>query len=166
MASGMSALSSLMESGSSLRDAVAATFQSCRSVIFTGNGYSVEWPVEAKKRGLPNLNTTPLAIDAFTGANSQEALAYMQVLSKEESSALAEVMYENYITTLSIEVETMIKMVQTGFVPALAKDLAVYGSAAALAGERNNLYQKVQTEVDKLKKIFANMSGTLRQEAA
>ena len=24
-----------------------------------GNGYSAEWPVEASKRGLPNLNTTP-----------------------------------------------------------------------------------------------------------
>ena len=28
-------------------------------MIFTGNGYSAEWPVEASKRGLPNLNTTP-----------------------------------------------------------------------------------------------------------
>ena len=31
-------------------------------MIFTGNGYSAEWPVEANKRGLPNLNTTPKAV--------------------------------------------------------------------------------------------------------
>ena len=31
-------------------------------MIFTGNGYSAEWPVEAQKRGLPNLNTTPKAV--------------------------------------------------------------------------------------------------------
>ena len=33
-----------------------------KHVIFTGNGYSAEWPVEAAKRGLPNLNTTPKAV--------------------------------------------------------------------------------------------------------
>merc|ERR1712172_375307 len=93
-----------IEKGASLRDAVAQTFKECRPVIFTGNGYSAEWPIEAKKRGLPNLNTTPLAIDAFTEPKNQEALASMKVLSKDESSALAEIMYENYVSTLSIEV--------------------------------------------------------------
>lgn len=37
-------------------------FKENKHVIFTGNGYSAEWPVEASKRGLPNLNTTPKAI--------------------------------------------------------------------------------------------------------
>ena len=38
-------------------------------MIFTGNGYSAEWPVEASKRGLPNLNTTPkLAFFMVEGA--------------------------------------------------------------------------------------------------
>merc|ERR1712224_285917 len=110
-AAGAAFLSQKMESGSSLRDAVAATFQSCRSVIFTGNGYSTEWPIEANKRGLPNLNTTPLAIDRFTDTKNQEALSSMKVLSYEESAALAETMYGNYITTLPIEVDTVLQMV-------------------------------------------------------
>ena len=38
--------------------------QENKHVIFTGNGYSAEWPVEANKRGLPNLNTTP-TLDRF-----------------------------------------------------------------------------------------------------
>ena len=37
-------------------------FKENKHVIFTGNGYSAEWPVEANKRGLPNLNTTPKAV--------------------------------------------------------------------------------------------------------
>ena len=36
--------------------------QENKHVIFTGNAYSAEWPVEAAKRGLPNLNTTPKAV--------------------------------------------------------------------------------------------------------
>ena len=40
------------------------SFEENKHVIFTGNGYSAEWPVEANKRGLPNLNTTP-TLDRF-----------------------------------------------------------------------------------------------------
>jgi len=165
-AAGAAFLSQKIESGSSLRDAVAATFESCRSVIFTGNGYSAEWPIEAKKRGLPNLNTTPLAIDAFTQAKSQEALSSMKVLSKEESSALAETMYENYITTLSIEVETMLSMVSTGFMPAFAKDLAAYKDAPELAGDRSKLYTSVKAAAEQLKSLSGSAPNGLKEEAA
>merc|ERR1719310_2002663 len=150
----------------SLRDAVAATFRSCRNVIFTGNGYSTEWPVEAQKRGLPNLNTTPLAIDSFTDKKNQEALSSMKVLSYEESAALAETMYENYITTLSIEVDTLLQMVSTGFLPAFAKDLATYKDAPGLAGERSKLYATVKAEAEKLKEINAAAPHGLKEEAA
>jgi len=165
-ACGAAFVSAQLEKGSSLRDAVASTFKECREVIFTGNGYSAEWPTEAKKRGLPNLHTTPLAIDAFTEPKNQEALASMQVLSKDESSALAETMYENYISTLSIEVETMINMVHTGFTPAFARDLAVYKDVPELAGDRKKLYSQVQVEANKLKTTFEAMAGTLQEEAA
>ena len=52
----------LIEGGMSHRDAVAQMYKENKHVIFTGNGYSAEWPVEAAKRGLPNLNTTPKAV--------------------------------------------------------------------------------------------------------
>merc|ERR1712151_1419995 len=165
-ACGAAFVSAQLEKGSSLRDAVASTFKQCREVIFTGNGYSAEWPIEAKKRGLPNLHTTPLAIDAFTEPKNQEALASMKVLSKDESSALAETMYENYISTLSIEVATMVDMVQTGFLPAFAKDLALYKEAPELVGDRRTLYTRVQAEADNPKKIFDSMTGSMKEEAA
>jgi len=81
-----------------------------RSVIFTGNGYSAEWPVEAAKRGLPNLNTTPLAVATFNSKKAKEVFNAMGVFADDECDARQEVMYENYNTVLSIEVETMIKM--------------------------------------------------------
>ena len=34
-------------------------------VLFEGDGYSEEWQKEAEKRGLPNVKTTPLALDAL-----------------------------------------------------------------------------------------------------
>merc|ERR1712039_906371 len=65
-------LSSLIEGGKSHRDAVAQMYKDNRNVIFTGNGYSAEWPVEAQKRGLPNLTTTPMAVATFNNAESKK----------------------------------------------------------------------------------------------
>src|SRR3954467_1879545 len=36
-----------------------------KKVLFEGDGYSDDWEKEAKKRGLPNIKTTPLALDAY-----------------------------------------------------------------------------------------------------
>merc|ERR550537_1907129 len=46
MADGMSHLSGLIESGMTPRDAIAQMYKENREIIFTGNGYSDEWPVE------------------------------------------------------------------------------------------------------------------------
>merc|ERR1712019_16287 len=49
VASGCAALSDKIEGGMAPRDAIAATFKENMHVIFNGNGYSDEWPVEAAK---------------------------------------------------------------------------------------------------------------------
>eukprot|EP00931_Biecheleriopsis_adriatica_P082193 TRINITY_DN5560_c0_g1_i1.p1 TRINITY_DN5560_c0_g1~~TRINITY_DN5560_c0_g1_i1.p1 ORF type:complete len:836 (+),score=171.30 TRINITY_DN5560_c0_g1_i1:40-2508(+) len=164
-AAGAAHISSKIESGISLRDAVAATFHECRSVIFTGNGYSAEWPVEAARRGLPNLNTTPLAIRGYRSKKSQMALSAMRIFDAEEFEALAETMYENYNTTLTVEVETMLAMVSKDICPALAKDLATYKNAPYLAGERRSLYPQVAAQADKLKKAMESMPEGLDAHA-
>jgi len=165
-ASGCAHISELIEGGKSLRDAVGETFKSSRDVVFTGNGYSAEWPIEAAKRGLPNLNTTPLAIAQLATDANKKILSDMKVFSNQETEALSECMYENYITTLSTEVETMLQMVETGFIPAYARDLANYAGAPQLAGERPALYMSVKTESDSLAKLFSELPDGLAAEAA
>merc|ERR1719229_993539 len=90
----MARLSGLIEKGTSHRDAVAQMFKESRHVIFTGNGYSAEWPVEAKKRGLPNLHNTPLAIATFNSPKAKQLFKDMGILSEVECDARVEVMYE------------------------------------------------------------------------
>merc|ERR1712050_504596 len=124
-----------VEGGKSHRDAVAQLYKENRSVIFKGNGYSAEWPVEARKRGLPNLNTTPLAVATFNSNKAKTVFKQMGVFSAEECDARQEVMYENYNTCMNIEASTLVKMVETGILPACAQDLAKYSSAESLAGD-------------------------------
>merc|ERR1711988_1382973 len=164
-AAGAAYIADKLEKGTSLRDAVAATFKECRPVIFTGNGYSDEWPVEAQKRGLPNLRTTPEAIAAFKQARCKKALTSMKIFSDDECDAFAETMYENYVSQLSIEAQTMQDMISSGFTPAMAKDLALYKDAPELAGDRKDLYSAVLAENKKLQALMAKMPHGLAEEA-
>merc|ERR1712039_204155 len=165
MASGMAELSGLIEGGMSHRDAVAKLFKDNRHVIFTGNGYSSEWPVEAKKRGLPNLNTTPLAVATFNSPQAKKLFASMGIFTAEECDAKAEVMLESYNTTLGVEVCTLIDMIETGILPACAKDMAKYASVPKLVGEREATYMGIKTETDKLKALFEKKPHELKAEA-
>merc|ERR1719188_2047162 len=135
------------------RDAVAKMFKENRHVIFTGNGYSAEWPVEAAKRGLPNLNTTPLAVATFNSEKAKKLFAEMGIFSAEECDARAEVMFENYNTTLSVEASTLVDMIETGIVPACARDMAKFTAMPKLAGEREATYVSIKAETDKLKEL-------------
>merc|ERR1719388_460214 len=85
MAAGMSALSEKIEGGMSARDAVADLYKTNRAVIFTGNGYSAEWPEEAAKRGLPNLNTTPKAIKQWASDKNVKLFETLGVFTEEET---------------------------------------------------------------------------------
>mmetsp|Transcript_50348 Transcript_50348/g.90416 ORF Transcript_50348/g.90416 Transcript_50348/m.90416 type:complete len:762 (+) Transcript_50348:58-2343(+) len=165
-AAGAAHISQYLESGMPLRDAVATTFHECRQVIFTGNGYSAEWPIEAAQRGLPNLNTTPLAIQAFQGDKCKQVLIAMGVFDPDECEAFAESMYENYNSTLHVEVETMLSMISTAFAPAFAKDLATYKDAPQLAGERSSLYPQVLAEAAKLEQLIKSVPQDMAAEAS
>jgi len=165
MAAGMSALSKKIEDGMSARDAVAEMYKTNRSVIFTGNGYSAEWPEEAAKRGLSNLNTTPKALKQWASDKNVKLFEALGVYSAEETKARTEVMYEAYNTTLSVEAATMIDMVKTGFVPAFAQDLALFKDAPELAGDRKKLYVSVKAEADKLEKMLKEVPHDMVAEA-
>merc|ERR1711972_1182372 len=134
--------------------AVAKMFRENRHVIFTGNGYSPQWPIEAARRGLPNLSTTPLAVETFNSAKAKVLFLEMGVFSSEECDARVEVMLENYVTTLSVEVHTMISMVEIGILPACSKDLATYAAMPGLCGDRQATYAAIKAEAEKLKALF------------
>jgi glutamine synthetase len=59
----------LMEKGEKKEIAILHTIReyivSSEKILFEGDGYSEEWEKEAERRGLPNVKTTPLALDAM-----------------------------------------------------------------------------------------------------
>src|SRR6476659_7403054 len=60
-------------------------------VLFEGNNYSDEWEKEAKTRGLPNVKTTPLALDALVTERAKHLFESNAVLSHVELEARHEI---------------------------------------------------------------------------
>eukprot|EP00438_Fugacium_kawagutii_P015905 Skav211054 [mRNA] locus=scaffold5518:798:6705:+ [translate_table: standard] len=136
----MEHMAGLIEGGMSHRDAVAQAwvFKENKHVIFTGNGYSAEWPIEANKRGLPNLNTTPKAI-------ATKLLESLKIYTEEETEAPK---LRNFSPKSS------------------EQDLEKYKGFDKLAGSRKTVYEGILDHLEKLKTSFASKPhSSLAEEA-
>lgn len=167
MAAGMGKLAGMIEGGMSHRDAVAAMYKENKHVIFTGNGYSDEWKQDAAKRGLPNLNTTPKALATWNSDKNSKLFETLKIYTPEETAARQEVMYENYISCLSTEAETMVDMTETGILPACARDLQKSSTAnQKYTVPRKVAYEAIVDELEKLKSCLESKPhGDLVKEA-
>jgi len=74
-----------------------------KKVLFEGDGYSDEWEKEAEKRGLPNVKTTPLALDALITKKAKNLFEKHKILSHSELEARYEIELEKYIKYVQIE---------------------------------------------------------------
>jgi glutamine synthetase len=94
-------------------------------IRFEGDGYSQEWQQEAERRGLPNLRKTPEAIEWLSSPSNHRFLVKHGVFSAEEVLARAHVRTERYLKDIDIEYQSLVKIVDTGVVPAAAEYLGV-----------------------------------------
>ncbi|MBA2248749.1 MAG: glutamine synthetase III, partial [Chitinophagaceae bacterium] len=78
-----------------------------KSVLFEGDGYSDDWEKEAAKRKLPNVKTTPLALDAFVTAKSKKLFLNNKIYTHSELEARHEILLENYVKKVQIEARVM-----------------------------------------------------------
>ena len=90
-------------------------------VLFEGDGYSDEWHQEAEKRGLPNIPTTPLALDAMVTEKAKHLFEHNNVLSHVELEARHEIELEKYIKRVQIEARIMGELCTSHILPAAIK---------------------------------------------
>ena len=74
-----------------------------KNILFEGNGYSKEWEDEAKKRGLSNNKTTPVALRAKISKKAIDLYSEMDVMSEIEIKARHEIELDEYSLRIQIE---------------------------------------------------------------
>jgi glutamine synthetase len=78
-----------------------------KAVLFEGDGYSDQWHAEAERRGLPNLKTTPVALDAMVTKKAKDLFERNHVYTHTELEARHEIELEKYIKKVQIEARIM-----------------------------------------------------------
>ncbi len=136
-------------------------------VLFEGDGYSEEWAKEAERRGLPNVKTTPRALDAMITERSKSLFQSHGVYTHNELEARHDIELEKYIKKVQIEARVMGDLAINHILPAaiqyqnvLAKNIRslkevglgeeCYQSQLQMLKSISHHIQKVHSLVDKM----------------
>ncbi len=92
-----------------------------KTVLFEGDGYSDEWAAEAERRGLPNVKTTPLALDAYVTEQVKQLFESNDIYSHSELEARHEIMLEAYIKKVQIEARVIGELATSIILPSAVK---------------------------------------------
>jgi len=115
----------LIEKGDKKEIAIMQVIQkyivSSKKILFEGDGYSEEWHKEAEKRGLPNLKTTPVALDAMVTEKAKKLFKENNIYSHSELEARYEIELEKYIKKVQIEARIMGDLATNHIIPSALK---------------------------------------------
>lgn len=150
-----------------LDDLIKRTIKENQNIIFNGNGYSDEWPVEAEKRGLLNLKSTPEAVPAFLAQKNVDVFSKYGVYTEAELQSRVEILLDEYCKTLNIEALTMIDMAKKEILPAAAKyikDIAKTAELANSCGAETVFEEETVKEISALVTEMYKALGTLEAD--
>lgn len=130
-----------------LNDLIRRTIKEHKRIIFNGNGYSEEWPIEAEKRGLLNLKTTVDAIPAYSAEKNLKLFTDHKIYSAQEIYSREEIMFESYSKVIRIEARTMLEMVSRDYFPAVVSYLSRISKSAAELSNAFGIKNRAETEL-------------------
>ncbi|SDZ73988.1 glutamine synthetase [Arachidicoccus rhizosphaerae] len=162
----------LIKGGSKKEIAVMQTLQKyvveSKNVLFEGDGYSFEWEKEAEKRGLPNVKTTPLALDALSTDKAKELFESNGIYTHRELEARHEIELENYLKKVQIEGRVMGDLALNHIIPVAVnyqntlaqniKNLKDLGLEEASYSGQLELLNRVSTHINVIYKKIHEMT--------
>ena len=123
LASQMSEMSNLIESGKEPMEVIREFILNHKRIIFSGDGYSSEWALEAAVRGLSNKTNTIDSIMSLKDAKMIEMLKTFGIYSQVEIDSRFEVLLDSYCKSIQVEGLTALKMAKNEIYPACIKYL-------------------------------------------
>ena len=135
-----------------------------KKIRFEGDGYSLDWEKEAKKRGLSNVRDTPRALDFLITEKSKSLFRRHGVLNEIEIQARYEIMLENYIMKVQIEARVIGDLALNHIIPtAIIYQNKLIQNANGLKGLEINAEDIIETikdlskHINRIKKLTSEM---------
>ena len=146
---------------------------SSEKVLFEGNNYSDEWEKEAEKRGLPNVKTTPLALDFMVTDKAKKLFEHNHVYTHAELEARHEIELEKYIKKVQIEGRIMGELATSQILPAAiryqnllannVKGLKESGAAESAYVNQKHILEKISEHISKISELVEKMIQARRE---
>ncbi len=134
------------EFNASLQKILQEIIKKHKRVLFNGDGYTADWHKEAKKRGLPNMKTTPEALEVLKAKKNIDVLVKHSVLSAKEVASRYEINVHAYNTVIALEGNCALTMARTQLIPAaieyqreLAENVRTVGAAGKMIAQKKIL---------------------------
>ena len=138
-------------------------------VLFEGDGYSEAWAKEAEKRGLANVKTTPLALDAMVTEKAKKLFESNKIYTHSELEARHEIELEKYIKKVQIESRIMGELATSHVLPAAIryqnllanniKGLKDAGLAEPSYNNQKQILEKISEHINKTSDLVEKMIG-------
>ncbi len=131
-----------------LQEFLPKIFKEHIDVVFNGNGYSADWKIEAKQRGLLDLPDTVSALNRYHLNEVMDVFKRTNILNEREILARQEILFETYTKTIAIEAQVMISLLKDRIIPAVQKaqtklaNLVI--STRTLVGEAKEEYEQFE----------------------
>ncbi|HVK96508.1 MAG TPA: glutamine synthetase III, partial [Flavisolibacter sp.] len=146
---------------------------SSEKVLFEGNGYSSEWEKEAESRGLPNVKTTPLALDAMVSDKAKKLFADNKIYSMPELEARHEIELEKYIKKVQIESRIMAELATSYVLPSAiryqnillenVRSLKEISANENACKQRTELLNKISEHINQVSSVVQEMIEARKQ---
>ncbi len=134
-------------------------------IVFNGNGYADEWPIEAARRGLANNKTTADALPCVIERKSIDLFEEFGVLSETEVRSRYEVKLEKYNKLINIEARVMKRMGRRTYLPAINRYASEVASSvaafkqAAVGAETSSQEELLQNLLAGIKEITVQLKA-------
>ncbi|MBP8724805.1 MAG: glutamine synthetase III [Saprospiraceae bacterium] len=149
---------------------LAVCIESSRNILFEGDNYSEAWAREAERRGLPNIQTTPDALDVYGTDKARKLFAAAGVMNEKELEARHEIYLEKYIKKVQIEVSLARELCLNQILPAclryqteLMANLAASRDSGLSTETVGELITIVAENIDAVRKGLSELDDALGQ---
>ncbi|WP_461631002.1 glutamine synthetase III family protein [Labilibaculum euxinus] len=136
----------------------------CKPIRFNGDGYSDEWLVEAKRRGLTNITSVPESISKYLDPAARKSLIESGVMTNKELEARVEVELEKFTKKIQIEARVLGDLAINHIVPTAVayqtkliqnvqglRDIFTNSEYEDLSGARKELIKEISVHISSIK---------------
>lgn len=130
-------------------------------ILFSGNGYSDEWVMEAKKRGLNNIHTYVESLRVLEDDSVLSLFEKYKIYKKEELLCRLEVQYEEYYKVRLIEVKTLLHLVYSELIPTLNNELKQLNQYMPITEYAKEQKDVISASIDKIYVLSKKLENNL-----